>query len=239
MARFKDLCLDTDNQQVSVAFWAAVLGLDHDPRPWGAPQPLRAQRSTQTQGSPDPRRTLWVNLVPEPKDHKARVHLDVHCGGVGEVTAHGAAIVDESHDWTVLRAPDGLELCAFVRDDVPANALYELVVDCAEPERLARWWAERLGLEVGSDDDVPWWWVEGDGLPFDGIVFVPVPEPKRGKNRVHWDVTGTVEEFTRAGAAVVETHDGGDWTVLADPEGNEFCVFPDPDTDESRESKES
>ena len=55
--------------------------------------------------------------------------------------------------------------------------------------------------------------------------FVPVPEPKTVKNRLHWDVVGTVEEFLDRGA----THlwDRPRWTVLADPEGNEFCVFPE------------
>ena len=56
--------------------------------------------------------------------------------------------------------------------------------------------------------------------------FVPVPEPKTVKNRLHWDVVGTVEEFLDRGA----THlwDRPRWSVLADPEGNEFCVFPEP-----------
>ena len=53
--------------------------------------------------------------------------------------------------------------------------------------------------------------------------FVPVPEPKTVKNRLHWDVVGTVEEFLDRGAPTWDLP----WTVLADPEGNEFWVFPE------------
>jgi hypothetical protein len=50
-----------------------------------------------------------------------------------------------------------------------------------------------------------------------------VPEPKTVKNRVHWDVYGTVEEFLDRGATRLWDTPG--WVTLADPEGNEFCVF--------------
>ena len=51
-----------------------------------------------------------------------------------------------------------------------------------------------------------------------------MPEPKTVKNRVHWDVFGHVEDFEAAGARVLWTQPR--WTTMADPEGNEFCVFP-------------
>jgi hypothetical protein len=57
-------------------------------------------------------------------------------------------------------------------------------------------------------------------LTFD---FVPVPEPKTVKNRVHWDVYGEVVDFEDAGATVL--WEMPKWTTMADPEGNEFCVF--------------
>ena len=54
---------------------------------------------------------------------------------------------------------------------------------------------------------------------------MPVPEPKTVKNRVHWDVlTPSVAALVEAGATVLSEQPG--WTVLADPEGNEFCAFP-------------
>ena len=60
-------------------------------------------------------------------------------------------------------------------------------------------------------------------------MFVPVPEPKTVKNRIHWDVdTADVGQLVAAGATVLrERDDEIGWTVLADPEGNEFCAFTD------------
>jgi len=52
--------------------------------------------------------------------------------------------------------------------------------------------------------------------------FVPVPEPKTVKNRLHWDVRSTAEEFLDRGAT--RLWDTGGWVTMADPEGNEFCV---------------
>ena len=67
-----------------------------------------------------------------------------------------------------------------------------------------------------------------------GLLFIPVPEGKTVKNRVHLDLQPTdgtrdelVERALALGATVVEDHrrdDGGGWVTMADPEGNEFCV---------------
>ncbi|MBX7265730.1 VOC family protein [Micromonospora sp. Llam7] len=105
-----------------------------------------------------------------------------------------------------------------------------LTVDARDPGRLARWWAEALGYQVvveGPDE------VEirqrPDRLP--GIVFVPVTGTKEGKNRLHLDLRpadreAEVERLVDMGARHVDVgQDGDDWTVLADPEGNEFCVL--------------
>jgi hypothetical protein len=63
-------------------------------------------------------------------------------------------------------------------------------------------------------------------MPFEGIVFGPVPEPKTVKNRIHWDVYGDTAELLAAGATLLRRKDTEiRWDVLADPEGNEFCVF--------------
>jgi hypothetical protein len=52
-----------------------------------------------------------------------------------------------------------------------------------------------------------------------------VPEPKQVKNRVHLDIYGDADALMRRGAILVAHHER--WTILADPEGNEFCVFPE------------
>ncbi|MGA9873897.1 MAG: VOC family protein [Rhodococcus sp. (in: high G+C Gram-positive bacteria)] len=67
-------------------------------------------------------------------------------------------------------------------------------------------------------------------MPFECIAFGAVPEPKTVKNRVHWDIDVTVEQdittLTDLGAPILRRPDDDiSWTVMADPEGNEFCVF--------------
>ena len=75
------------------------------------------------------------------------------------------------------------------------------------------------------DDGREFSWVEQiPGAPFESLVVNPVPEPKRAKNRVHPDVIGDVAEIVAHGATVLAEQPR--WTVMADIEGNEFCVFP-------------
>ena len=112
------------------------------------------------------------------------------------------------------------------------SALTEVVIDAADPSRLAAWWAEVLGWERTDEDETG---VEisppGGGRP--KLVFVLVPDPKSGKNRVHIDVNPTgcdqEEELARLralGATDVDVGQGDQtWYVLADPEGNEFCLL--------------
>ena len=93
--------------------------------------------------------------MPEPKLTKHRVHFDLHVGSVDELTGLGATVVlpaeQSGFHWTVLEDPEGGELCAFVRDDPPAHRLYEVMVDSADPEAIAGWWAELFGVEADSD----------------------------------------------------------------------------------------
>ena len=65
------------------------------------------------------------------------------------------------------------------------------------------------------------------GMPILTMDFVPVPEPKAVKNRIHWDVTVPgVAPLAEVGATVLREPDAEiSWYVLADPEGNEFCAF--------------
>ena len=107
-----------------------------------------------------------------------------------------------------------------------------MVVEAVEPDRLAGFWADVLGWRrTGAYEGV----VEIAGP--DGrrptLVFVPVARPKTAKNRIHLDVnpTGCAQHEERArllalGAVEVDVGQGEqDWFVLADPEGNEFCLL--------------
>jgi len=78
-----------------------------------------------------------------------------------------------------------------------------------------------------NDGQEFWFLEEVPGMPFESVVFTPVPEPKTVKNRIHWDVTAeSVQPLLDAGAGLFRARDDEiGWDVLADPEGNEFCVF--------------
>ncbi|MGS2618675.1 VOC family protein [Micromonospora sp. LZ34] len=111
-----------------------------------------------------------------------------------------------------------------------SSAWESLTVDARDPARLAHWWAEALGYQVVTEkpDEVEIR-QSADRLP--GIVFVSVPDGKEGKNRLHLDLRPSdqeaeVERLVDMGARHVDVGQGDvGWTVLADPEGNEFCVL--------------
>jgi hypothetical protein len=219
MARFKDLCLDAGDPARLGPFWSAVLG-----RTWEA-----KDGGGGLVTGPTPRHTIWINPVPEAKSAKNRVHLDIYARDLADLQALGATIVEPQHGtrrWTVMADPEGGEFCAFLRPEIPAERLHGLVVDCADPKAQARWWAGVYGISVTDNDG--WYTLEQvPGMPILTMDFVPVPEPKTVKNRVHWDVTvPKVAPLTAAGATVLREPGGDiDWHVLADPEGNEFCAF--------------
>jgi Glyoxalase-like domain len=219
IARFKDLSIDAVDPLRLGPFWAAALGLEIE----------RSDEDMVQLRGPTPQSDVWLARVPEPVTVKQRVHLDVHVAAVEDLLRHGATPLDvDSFSWTVLRDPEGGELCAFPRQVVPERRLYEVVVDAHDARAQAVWWAEVLGgrLEEGGDGDC----VEAiPGAPFEFLVFEPVPESKTVKNRIHWDVTtADVGLLTAAGARVLRHPDDEVvWTVLADPEGNEFCAFVD------------
>ena len=106
----------------------------------------------------------------------------------------------------------------------------QVVVDAHDPVALGRWWAEALGwVVVGDTADEFEIRPTPDRVP--GLLFVPVPEEKAGKNRLHPDFrpvdqTAEVERLLSLGArrADVGQRDAS-WVVLADPEGNEFCIL--------------
>jgi hypothetical protein len=112
-----------------------------------------------------------------------------------------------------------------------ATRLSNVVVDAADPVALGRFWSELLGAPVVGErrDEVDVF--VSDGLE---LVFVPVPEPKATKNRLHLDLASssperqaTIVDRARAlGARPVDLGQRGvPWVVLADVEGNEFCVL--------------
>ena len=99
-----------------------------------------------------------------------------------------------------------------------------LAVDSADMSLLGRFWADLLDWPVAYEDHEEVYLEAPDrDASVLGIVFVPVPEPKTVKNRIHWDVRGDVEALEAHGAT--RLWEMPRWVTLADPEGNEFCVF--------------
>ena len=116
--------------------------------------------------------------------------------------------------------------------------LHHIVADAHDLPAPARFWTQALGWKVlsgreneiviGTDENAP-----------AGLCFVPVTDPKTVKNRVHLDLTSSaadrdqqIDRLLRSGRAGPTSAQAGveSWTVLADPEGNEFCVVRPKET---------
>jgi hypothetical protein len=117
------------------------------------------------------------------------------------------------------------------------SAFRNITVDCRDPLALGRFWAAVLGWNVYFDDDPPALVAPSFPPPAGPtMLFIPVPEPRTVKNRVHMDLVPTdrtrdeeVARLVELGASLVEDHRdehgaGRGWVWLADPEGNDFCV---------------
>jgi hypothetical protein len=121
---------------------------------------------------------------------------------------------------------------------------YSVVIEARDPRVLAHWWAEALEWPVVYEEDdeavvVPPWYDEATAtLPFErrppGLVFVQVEHDKTTKNRLHLDLSpetgddrdAMIERLVALGARRVDIGQGDvTWEVLADPDGNEFCVL--------------
>ncbi len=106
----------------------------------------------------------------------------------------------------------------------------QTIIDAADPVRLGQWWREALGWVTVNEDPVEYEIRSApDRLP--GLLFASVPEAKSIKNRLHLDFRPDdrdveVGRLLALGATHVDVGQGDQsWVVLADPEGNEFCVL--------------
>jgi len=120
-----------------------------------------------------------------------------------------------------------------------ALSLQCITVDAHNPKALAEFWADVLGWSVGEDGDDIGWWIERElndpkNTGFPDILFLKVPDSKVVKNRLHLDLRPDdqaleVERLEKLGAKKIEIGQSTDpdttWVVMADPEGNEFCVL--------------
>ncbi|MCW3839985.1 hypothetical protein ONA70_07725 [Micromonospora yasonensis] len=226
IARFKDLCMDATDAFQLGGFWAGIL--DGELVDTGDGDTRIDPRAAASKAE-----SIWVNTVPEPRTGKTRVHLDLRLAGPepDALLAAGARLVrepDAEISWWVLADPEGNQFCAFAPREGRRPGVFELVVDSADPTAQATWWAGVVGGRVQTTDEGASV-IGAGGFPWDRWVFDPVPERKRVKNRVHWDVELTgpdARALIAAGATLLaEPTEATRWWVLADPEGNEFCAF--------------
>ncbi|WP_066943666.1 VOC family protein [Microtetraspora fusca] len=222
-------------------FWAQALG-------WGISSEGPGVTNLEPEGFvyPDPA-AVCIDVVrdPNPKTVKNRVHVDLATTSA----AHQADLVARLQDlgatpadvgqgdvpWTVLADPEGNEFCVLepretYRDTGPMAAV---VVDCADPRAMARFWGEAMDwtLHEVTDDHAVLRSAKGVG-PY--LEFLRTPGVKTVRNRIHLDLrpypsddqAAEVARLQTLGATLADVGQGDvPWTVLADPEGNEFCVL--------------
>ncbi|MBN0045469.1 VOC family protein [Streptomyces actuosus] len=187
-----------------------------------------------------------VVAVPEPKTAvKNRVHLDLATTSaahqadlVARLRSLGATPADVGQGdvpWTVLADPEGNEFCVLeprevYRDTGPIAAV---VVDCADPRAMARFWDEAVDwtLHEVTDDHAVFRSAEGVG-PY--LEFLRTPGAKTVPDRVHLDLLryprddqeAEVTRLRALGATDLDVGQGDvPWKCLADPEGHEFCLL--------------
>ncbi|MER7209322.1 VOC family protein [Streptosporangium sp. NPDC000239] len=239
--RLVQIAMDARDDSVVGGFWAEALG-------WGVSSEGPGVTNVEPVGFayPDPA-ALYIDVVavPEPKTVKNRLHVDLATTSaahqadlVARRRALGATSADVGQGdvpWTILADPEGNEFCVLeprpiYRDTGPIAAV---VVDCVDPRAMARFWGGAMDwtLHEVTDDHATLRSAKGVG-PY--LEFVRTPDVKTVKNRVHLDLrpypgddqAAEVAMLRALGAVDVDLGQGGvPWTVLADPEGNEFCVL--------------
>ncbi|MBM2623837.1 VOC family protein [Actinoplanes sp. LDG1-06] len=221
-------------------FWARVLGWEISSEGPGVTN-LEPPGFTY----PDPV-AVCIDLIAsaEPKTVKNRVHIDL----ASESVAHQAETVERllglgaTHvdigqgdaPFTVLADPEGNEFCVLdprpiYRDTGPIAAV---VVDCADPAAQARFWGRAMDWTVHEVTEFSASLRSAQGVgPY--LEFIKTPDAKTVWNRVHLDirpypgdnVAAEVARLTGLGATPIDLDDKISWRVLADPEGNEFCLL--------------
>jgi predicted enzyme related to lactoylglutathione lyase len=229
--------IDSADPEASARWWADALG-------WSVIASAPGEAEVAPAGEARVPALVFLE-VPEPKTVKNRIHLDLasedaasQAQTVERLIASGATPVDiGQHDvpWVVLADPDGNELCVLDPRDRyrGAGSLASVVIDAHDPPALARFWAVAIGWTISTDVDGFTSLRHPGGRPPD-LDFVAVTDAKVVKNRVHLDVAAPggdvhaeVDRLIALGAAPVDIGQGDvPWVVLADPEGNEFCVLP-------------
>ena len=239
--RLDSVVIDAANPEELATFWAAALG--GTARPDGPEDYVVAipDGARWGDGGTPLLMFVWVDDV---KNSKNRVHLDLASTSaedqqekVDRLLALGARSVDVGQrgvPWRVLADPEGNELCILEpRAEHAGRVLAAVVLDAVDPVALARFWVAATGWRVTESrpEAVTLQHPSGTGVP---LELVRNGDVKKTKNRVHLDVApnpsddqdAEVRRLLAAGARHANVGQGAtEWAVLADPEGNELCVF--------------
>ncbi|GAA1300804.1 VOC family protein [Saccharothrix xinjiangensis] len=227
-----DLVVDAASPAAQARFWSALLGTE-----------ITEEREDEAWVTVVDGLDLTFVSVDDPGTGKNRVHLDLASNSadhqvelVARAEELGARRVDVGQGdvpWVVLADPEGNEFCVLEQRDEYAHTgpVAAVVVDAADPVAQAVFWSAATGLPV-TREHADYASLRQEAGP--SLEFVRVAEPKRGKNRVHLDVAPPADgdlaaEVARLEACGAVRVDVGQrsvtWVVLADPEGNEFCVL--------------
>ncbi|MGI5267695.1 VOC family protein [Nonomuraea sp. CA-218870] len=222
-------------------FWARALG-------WDVSSEAPGVTNLEPPGFRRPDAAAFsIDLVgvPDPETVKYRVHLDLATTSAAhqaelvarlkELGATPADVGQGDVPWTVLADPEGNVFCVLEPREIyrDTGQIAAVVVDCDDPRVMARFWDEALDwtlLEV-TDDHARLRSAEGAG-PY--LEFLRTPGERTWWNRVHLDLLpipvedqeAEVARLRTLGATAADVGQGDvPWKVLADPEGNEFCVL--------------
>ena len=235
-SRLISLCVDANDPLGLARFWAVALGWEI------ADESDEEVRLLPTDGTGF---KLLFLPVPEAKSEKNRIHLDLTTRSLEDQAETVATLidlggrhidvgqtVDDAH--VVLADPEGNELCIIE----PTNNFLATCdrlgsITCDGSPQAGYFWSDALGwpLVWDQDEETAIRSPEGTG-PF--ITWGPPVVPKRVKNRLHLDIApplgvdqqAEVQRLTSLGARAIDIGQGDvSWVVMADPDGNEFCVL--------------
>jgi predicted enzyme related to lactoylglutathione lyase len=241
--RLVNLVIDATDPSRLASFWAELLRWEviEDEPDIAEVEPLPTGFSNPRAGE----LPLTFLAVSEPKVTKNRIHLDLASSSltdqaeiVRRAISLGAARVDigqGSVPWEVMADPEGNEFCVLEPREVYRNTgpVAAVVVDCVDRQAMAAFWtiAANWPIQHSNDDLVALRAPANDGFY---LEMLEVGEPKTVKNRVHLDVApypdadqqAEVDRLAKLGAKLAEVGQGDvSWVVMADPEGQEFCVL--------------
>jgi len=235
-SRLVALCFDARDPHRLARFWAAALQLDVDED---------SHNDIGLTPADDPGFRVLFLPVPGKKIGKNRIHLDLTTTSLDDQAETVASLIklgarhidvgqrsDEGH--VVLADPEGNEFCVIEPDNSFLAGCGRLgSITCDGSRQVGYFWSEVLGWPLVWDQDEETAIRAPDGSgPF--ITWGPPVPPKIAKSRLHLDIAppvdidqhDEVDRLISLGAAGIDIGQGAvDWVVMADPDGNEFCVW--------------